>query len=102
MQRSDDIALRSAGDDDANPVWQTRGVARQHFDEFVASRSASFVERINNDQTPLASSANRVAQRIGEKVVKELGGILPIQLRDFRQRQQELAIVGQPGGNLKG
>ena len=41
-------------------------------------------------------------QRVGEEIVEEFGVIFPVQRGDFRQRQQELAVVGQPGGDLKG
>jgi hypothetical protein len=43
-----------------------------------------------------------VAQRIGEEIVEEFGGFLPVQFRDFGQCQQELAEVRQARGNLEG
>ena len=58
LQRGFDVELRAAGDDEAKPVGQARGIAREHFHQRVAPGLAGFVEGINDDQIPLASAVD--------------------------------------------
>ena len=50
LQRGLDGAFRAAGDDEAEPVGQARGVAGEHFHERVAPGLAGFVEGVNDDE----------------------------------------------------
>ena len=102
LQRSLDVELRPAGDDEAEPVGQARGVPREHFHQRVAPGLAGFVEGVNHDQIPLAAAVDDRAQRVGEEVVEQFRRVLPVQFGDLRQGQQELAVIGQPGGELEG
>ena len=95
------VKLRPAGDDQANPVGKLPGIPGQHFHEFVASVPAGFVERVNDDQIPLASAGDGQLQGVGEQAVEQFRGVLPVQFGHDRQRQQQLAIVGKPGGHLE-
>jgi hypothetical protein len=102
LERRHDVRLRTAGDNDANPVRQARAITRKHFHERIVSGVAGFVERVNDDETPVPSTVDGVAKRIGEEVVEQFGGVLPVQRGEFRQREQEFAVIGQPCRDLKG
>ena len=103
LQRGAHVALRPAGDDETNPVGQARGVAREHFDEFVAPVAAGFVKRVNDDDQALASAGDGELERVGEEIVEQFGGgLLAVEFGNLRQGEQELAVVGQPGGKLEG
>ena len=78
------------------------GIAGQHFYERVAAILARFVERIDHDQIPLPAAVDDRVQRVGEEVVEQLRRVLPVQFSDLRQGEQELAVVGQAGGELEG
>ena len=41
-------------------------------------------------------------QRVGEEVVEQFRRVFPVQFGNLRQSQQELAIIGEPGGELEG
>ena len=44
---------------------------------------------------------NNVAQRVGEGV-EQFHRVFPVQFGNLRQGEQELAIIGQPRGQLEG
>ncbi len=102
LQRGLDGAFRAAGDDEAEPVGQARGVAGEHFHERIAPGLARFVEGVDDDEQPLASAADDGLERVGEEVVEEFRRVFAVEFGDFRQGEQEFSIVGQAGGELEG
>jgi hypothetical protein len=68
----------------------------------LGSGTAGFVERVNDDEMTLASAADDGAERVGEEVVEEFRRVFAIEFGNLRQGEQELAEVGQAGGELEG